>query len=360
MTVQVWKRRRAAALISSFLNSCSMSVMIGFSAHYVLRFSKKTQIAQRTIRSFLACRNARILALTKIWDLCENQYILHIMNKVKERLREKKELDIKDATVIRRTTLPAVPIPVPTPRKKSTVGSLTVPNSPALSRNNSFSKKENGRKKSNVAVTLPNSPRVGLGLGFNTSRRNSESKKNKDVFPSILQALTDEDPRDEAPDTGPGHLDHEKYSLMQSEKRWLKIDSRFNNFIKKNAVKKTEKSVYANYTLSLERKSFYVKKIYRAAKDRLIDYYEESVHAHQLARDEQGIFSIADAVSFINGDMTPVDKTLKPKKLPLPFMFYQIVWDEIVNIFIVEGHKENRTYTRFERQENAKVVDYKN
>lgn len=47
-----------------------------FSSIYVLRFFRNTKIVQRAIRSFLACRRARIHALSKIWDLCEAQYIM--------------------------------------------------------------------------------------------------------------------------------------------------------------------------------------------------------------------------------------------------------------------------------------------
>jgi hypothetical protein len=39
------------------------------------RYTKCVKLIQRVVRDKIACRNARIVALTKIWDKYESQYV---------------------------------------------------------------------------------------------------------------------------------------------------------------------------------------------------------------------------------------------------------------------------------------------
>ena len=53
----------------------SVCLSVQFSALYVRRFMKAVKCIQRNIRGFLSCKSARILAVQKIWNVVEFQFI---------------------------------------------------------------------------------------------------------------------------------------------------------------------------------------------------------------------------------------------------------------------------------------------
>ena len=53
----------------------NLQILTQFSARYVSRFVRAVKFLQRVVRDSIACRNARILALSKVWDAYETQYI---------------------------------------------------------------------------------------------------------------------------------------------------------------------------------------------------------------------------------------------------------------------------------------------
>jgi hypothetical protein len=51
-------------------------IHIQFSAMYVVRLLKRIRLVQQAARDFLACRRARILVLSMMWDYVEGYYIM--------------------------------------------------------------------------------------------------------------------------------------------------------------------------------------------------------------------------------------------------------------------------------------------
>ena len=77
MTIaQRWKQKVSAKRIESFLVAVrKASTVRGFSPMYIRRFMSRLRMIQRTFRSFLVCKRARVEALLLKWDAIELGFI---------------------------------------------------------------------------------------------------------------------------------------------------------------------------------------------------------------------------------------------------------------------------------------------
>lgn len=62
--------------LTDMFNFVYLLICIQFSAMYVVRLLKRIRLVQQAARDFLACRRARILVLSMMWDYVEGYYIM--------------------------------------------------------------------------------------------------------------------------------------------------------------------------------------------------------------------------------------------------------------------------------------------
>mmetsp|Transcript_45140 Transcript_45140/g.141422 ORF Transcript_45140/g.141422 Transcript_45140/m.141422 type:complete len:799 (-) Transcript_45140:265-2661(-) len=84
MAVRSWKKKKCADLIKKFTTDFSRTK----GTKVMKMYMGKVRKAQRTIRTFLACRRARIELIDMYWEELENEIRVKVQERVKEQHRE--------------------------------------------------------------------------------------------------------------------------------------------------------------------------------------------------------------------------------------------------------------------------------
>mmetsp|Transcript_6148 Transcript_6148/g.6312 ORF Transcript_6148/g.6312 Transcript_6148/m.6312 type:complete len:904 (+) Transcript_6148:319-3030(+) len=94
---RIWKKNLRVRIAKDFLNACALCTTYkGFSSMYVRRFVKNVRLVQRFVRSFLACKTIRVMALLKAWDTVEWNLIRNMIKTLDKTFDQKKDEDTLD------------------------------------------------------------------------------------------------------------------------------------------------------------------------------------------------------------------------------------------------------------------------
>jgi len=130
-------------------------------------------------------------------------------------------------------------------------------------------------------------------------------------------------------------------------RRWVDVDAKFTEFLKSHNF--AEKSVLESYYLPKEKKMECILQIHNTAKALMKENYDIARREESIMTQNRGVFSMDDALEFLNGgDNEETKKIMNNKIAPLfttsklPFIYYTYKIDKAaIQQYIKVAHEEH-------------------
>jgi hypothetical protein len=148
-------------------------------------------------------------------------------------------------------------------------------------------------------------------------------------------------------------------NLLWQQRKWLAIETKFSALITIEDKRRAERDTIIMYSIAPEEKACLLHSIYKEARTKRIQKYDESLRLQQRAVEKNDVFTCADAANFLqcgdNGLVSMVKYKMRQvqlfvsasnsRKRCMPFIFYRSsIDDSVVQHCMREAHKEKRTY----------------